>query len=126
MRQPNYSFALILLLGSTVLTCCLPKEPTQAVVAPLPQIELLSPASGTRVEPDQEIEIESRATDARGLDRIELWVDDTIYRVDKAGAQPTLQIIQSKNPFYTPEIERVFASAQRASGALQGYQGSGA
>jgi hypothetical protein len=44
----------------------------------------------------------------------------------RAEATLTLQIIQSKNPFYTPEIERVFASAQRASGALQGYQGSGA
>ncbi len=37
----------------------------------------------------------------------------------------TLQIIQSDNLFYTPEMIRVFASAQQASGALQGYQGSG-
>ena len=44
----------------------------------------------------------------------------------RAEATLTLQIIQSSNPFYTPELERVFASAQRASGALQGYQGSGA
>lgn len=43
----------------------------------------------------------------------------------RAEATLTLQIIQSHNPFYTPEVERVFASAQRASGALQGYQGSG-
>jgi hypothetical protein len=43
----------------------------------------------------------------------------------RAEATLTLQIIQSNNPFYTPEMRRVFASAQRASGALQGYQGSG-
>ncbi len=43
----------------------------------------------------------------------------------RAEATLTLRIIQSYNPFYTPEMRRVFASAQRASGALQGYQGSG-
>lgn len=43
----------------------------------------------------------------------------------RAEATLTLQIIQSNNPFYTPEISRVFASAQKASGALQGFQGSG-
>jgi len=43
----------------------------------------------------------------------------------RAEATLTLQIIQSENPFYTPELKRVFASAQQASGSLQGYQGSG-
>lgn len=43
----------------------------------------------------------------------------------RAEATLTLQIIQSDNPFYTPELRRVFASAQQASGALQGYQDSG-
>lgn len=43
----------------------------------------------------------------------------------RAEATLTLQIIQSNNWFYTPEMIRVFASAQQASGALQGYQGSG-
>lgn len=37
----------------------------------------------------------------------------------------TLQIIQSANPFYTPEVKRVYASAQKAVGAVQGYQGGG-
>ncbi len=43
----------------------------------------------------------------------------------RAEATLTLRIIQSDNEFYTPEMNRVFASAQQASGALQGYQGSG-
>jgi hypothetical protein len=34
----------------------------------------------------------------------------------------TLQIIQSANPFYTPEMKRVYASAQNAVGSLQGFQ----
>ena len=43
----------------------------------------------------------------------------------RAEATLSLQIIQSDNPFYTPEMKRVFASAKQASGSLQGYQGSG-
>ncbi|MCK4858629.1 MAG: hypothetical protein KAT58_11715 [candidate division Zixibacteria bacterium] len=43
----------------------------------------------------------------------------------RAEATLTLQIIQSNNPFYTPEISRVFASTQKALGALQGFQDSG-
>ncbi len=43
----------------------------------------------------------------------------------RAEATLTLQIIQSDNPFYIPEMKRVFASVQKASGSLQGYQGSG-
>jgi len=43
----------------------------------------------------------------------------------RAEATLTLQIIQSDNDFYNKEINRVFASAMKASGSLQGYQGSG-
>ncbi|MCP4433618.1 MAG: hypothetical protein GY806_21780 [Gammaproteobacteria bacterium] len=43
----------------------------------------------------------------------------------RAEATLTLQIIQSDNPFYTPEMKRVLTSAQKASGALQGFQSSG-
>jgi formylglycine-generating enzyme required for sulfatase activity len=60
----------------------------------LPTIELISPPSGARVAQGEELEIESRGEDARGVDRIELWVDDNIYRVDDAGAQPTFHVIQ--------------------------------
>ena len=43
----------------------------------------------------------------------------------RAEATLTLRIIQSDNEFYTPEMQRVLASARQASGALQGYQGTG-
>jgi len=42
----------------------------------------------------------------------------------RAEATLTLRIIQSNNEFYTPEMRRVFTSAQEASGSLQGFQGS--
>lgn len=43
----------------------------------------------------------------------------------RAEATLTLRIVQSDNEFYTQEMKRVYASAQQASGSLQGYQGSG-
>ena len=43
----------------------------------------------------------------------------------RAEATLTLQIIQSDNEFYTPEMRRVYNSARDGSGALQGYQNSG-
>lgn len=39
----------------------------------------------------------------------------------RAEATLTLQVIQSRNNYYTPEIERMYNSAQSAVGSLQGY-----
>lgn len=44
----------------------------------------------------------------------------------RAEATLTMQVIQSRNKFYTAEIERMFASAQQGLGSLQGFQDSGA
>ena len=43
----------------------------------------------------------------------------------RAESTLTMQIIQSDNEFYTPEMRRVFNSAKQGSGALQGFQNSG-
>lgn len=43
----------------------------------------------------------------------------------RAEATLSLQVIQSRNDYYTPEIERMFNSAQAAVGSLQGYQATG-
>ena len=43
----------------------------------------------------------------------------------RAEATLTLQVIQSRNDYYTPEIKRMFTSAQNAVGSLQGYQATG-
>lgn len=40
----------------------------------------------------------------------------------RAEATLTLQVIQSRNDFYTPEIKRMYTSAQQATGSLQGFQ----
>ena len=43
----------------------------------------------------------------------------------RAEATLSLQVIQSRNDYYTPEIQRMFTSAQQAVGALQGFQATG-
>ncbi len=43
----------------------------------------------------------------------------------RAEATLTLQIVQSDNKLYNDEMKRVFSSVQKATGAVQGYQGSG-
>jgi len=40
----------------------------------------------------------------------------------RAEATLTLQVIQSRNDYYTPEIKRMYTSAQKASGSIQGFQ----
>lgn len=37
----------------------------------------------------------------------------------------TLQIIQSENPLYTPEVRRIYNSAQKSAGSMQGFQETG-
>jgi formylglycine-generating enzyme required for sulfatase activity len=77
-----------------LVTACMPPTLTPIAQSELPQVELISPPSGTRVVLHEEVELESRSTDARGLSRIELWVDEAIYRVDEADGQTTFRVIQ--------------------------------
>jgi formylglycine-generating enzyme required for sulfatase activity len=84
----------VLLVVLVLASGCISGRSTQVAEADLPTIEILSPASGARVAVGEELEIESRASDARGIDRVELWVDGGIYRVDEARAQPAYRVIQ--------------------------------
>ena len=88
MKRARVLWTPVLLLA---LCAC---SPTQAAEVARPTVEIISPPSGARVAQGEELEIESRAGDARGVDRVELWVDDQIYRVDEAGAQPSFHVIQ--------------------------------
>jgi formylglycine-generating enzyme required for sulfatase activity len=90
MKRALYTLALALLL----VAACKPPQPTQVSSTSAPTIEIVSPPSGARVVQGEELEVESRSADGRGIDRVELWVDDTIYRVDQAEAQPNYHVIQ--------------------------------
>ncbi|MBN1642352.1 MAG: SUMF1/EgtB/PvdO family nonheme iron enzyme [Anaerolineae bacterium] len=87
--------AHVVLLALIVLVsgCALGRD-TEVVEVQLPTIEILSPASGARVVIGEELEIESRASDARGINRVELWIDGGIYRVDEARGQTAYRVIQ--------------------------------
>jgi formylglycine-generating enzyme required for sulfatase activity len=88
--KPLCALALIPLLVSA----CALSTPGQVAGNPLPTIELISPPSGVRVILGEELEIETRSSDERGLERIELWVDESIYRVDQASGQASFHVIQ--------------------------------
>ena len=83
MRRVLSLPVLLLLLASA----CMPPSSTPVAEASSPQTELLAPPSGTRLLLGEELEVESRSTDGRGLSRVELWVDGGIYRVDEAKGQ---------------------------------------
>lgn len=87
-------YLIPLVLVMLFVSACMPPSLTPVARSDLPQIEIISPPSGTRVLLYQEVEIESRSADARGLNRIELWVDESIYRVDEADGQTSFHVIQ--------------------------------
>jgi formylglycine-generating enzyme required for sulfatase activity len=90
MKRTLFVLGLIL----AAVSACMPPSLTPVADLDLPQIELVAPPSGTRIELGQELEIESRSMDKRGLNRIELWIDDELYRVDEADGQTSFHVIQ--------------------------------
>jgi iron(II)-dependent oxidoreductase len=93
MSMKDATYTLVLL--SLLLSACQPVQPTPVAKASLsPTIKLISPASGAQVVLLSELEIETESTDERGLDKIELWVDDQIYRVDQASGQTSFRVVQ--------------------------------
>lgn len=85
---------LLLILLPILSACPASPTPTAVVKVNRPTIELLAPPSGVRVVLGDELEVETKSADARGLDRIELWVDGQIYRVDQVKGAPTFRVIQ--------------------------------
>ena len=92
MKRFLYIYIPVLILFFA--SACTPTRLTQVVEVPRPRLELVSPPSGTRVILGEELNVETRATDERGLNCTELWVDDAIYRVDEAKGQPSFHVVQ--------------------------------
>jgi formylglycine-generating enzyme required for sulfatase activity len=93
-HAPVLSILVLLALALAAATACRAAQPTEVAETERPTVEVISPPSGIRVVPGEEVEIESRTTDSRGVERVELWLDDGIYRVDEGGAQPSFHVIQ--------------------------------
>ena len=85
------AIAVLLLLVAGILACELPGLGGGTK----PTVVILSPASGTQVKAGQTVAIQSSATDAKGVTRVELWVDGSLVRFDvDPQQQPTLSVTQ--------------------------------
>jgi len=85
------AIAVLLLLVVGILACELPGLGGGAK----PTVAILSPASGTQVKAGETVAIQSSATDAKGVTRVELWVDGSLVRFDvDPQQQPTLSVTQ--------------------------------
>jgi len=72
------SVAVLLLLVVGILACELPGLGGGTK----PTVVILSPSSGTQVKAGETVAIQSSATDAKGVTRVELWVDGLLLRSD--------------------------------------------
>jgi len=68
--------------------------------AALPSVVIIAPPSGARATVGQEVEVQSLATDDRGIARVELWVDDVLVQQDTppTGQPPSFSVVQRWTP----------------------------
>ena len=59
-----------------------------------PIVVILSPPEGARVPLGQDVPVRSRASDDRGLARVELLVDGGVYRTYEAAGQIAVEVVQ--------------------------------
>jgi hypothetical protein len=79
-----------------ILACQIPgmvEKPTK------PTVVVDSPPSGTQVKVGEEVEVDSTATDEKGVTRVELWVDGALVRSDQSPTpQPAFSLVQRWTP----------------------------
>gem|GEM_PF-1315250 len=84
MPQPvistNRIMTVIGLLLATSLACSIGRSATPAAGAP--SVTITSPLPGQRAPVGEPLVINSTSVDKDGIQRVELWIDDTLLRVD--------------------------------------------
>ncbi len=84
---------VVLLLAAIILACRFPGGQPQ--VTGKPTILISAPLTGTKIDVGQTVSVESTATDAEGVTKVELWVDGQLYREDSPPApQPSYTVVQ--------------------------------
>ncbi|MGC8878664.1 MAG: NBR1-Ig-like domain-containing protein [Anaerolineae bacterium] len=68
----------LLLIAALAVTAVLALLLLRGPATP-PQVVITAPLNGTVVSPGKEVEVQVVAQDARGITRIDLWVDNTLY-----------------------------------------------
>ena len=83
----NHKILLGLIVSMVVLTACTGAKPG---------VVILSPAHGSQFSEGESVAVQSTATDAAGITRVELLVDGAVVRLDSAPTpQTTFTLIQT-------------------------------
>ena len=85
MRIPNRTnlrLALLvpLFVALVLSSCTVGPQPTS--VASAPTVSVTQPVSGQTLQVDQELLVDSTSISASGIQRVELWIDNVLTRVD--------------------------------------------
>ena len=105
LRHLGLLFVVILLAGS-LLACDLssitdltggPSQPSK------PIISVNAPTSGAEFQVGQQVNVLSSASDANGINRVELYVDGTLYRTDPS-PNPSPNALVSISQAWTAEV----------------------
>ena len=95
----------ILLCGFFLVSCQLFAEEEPINLPPV--VQIVSPASNARIATGKEVEIKSVATDESFIERIELYVNDDLIRIDSPpikGGQVTFTVLQRWVPIQAGEV----------------------
>ncbi len=112
------SILFVTLCGLFLVGCQLFAEEMPINEPPL--VQIISPASNARIPTGKEVEIKSVATDESFIERIELYVNDDLIRIDSPpikGGQVTFTVLQRWVPIRAGEV-RVRVVAYDADGAI--------
>jgi len=120
MKSGRYSrWHLWLVIGFLIvaaLACTLPWPRRGAG----PSVVIDDPPSGTTVQVGQEVTIQSTSTDAGGVTKVELWVDEDLVHTDSspvAKGQTPFSVLQSWAPL-SPGEYTIVVKAHNAAGQV--------
>lgn len=95
LRHLGLLFVVVLLLGG-VLACDVDLMPSAGPSQPT--ITLTAPTSGAEFQVGEEVDVLSSSSDAKGVMRVELYVDRVLYRTDPSpipSGSPQMMLVQT-------------------------------
>lgn len=114
----RFALAFALMLSTMLLAACGIGKPTP-IVAP-PAVSITSPADGHTVQEGVDVPIDSTANDTQGVLKVELWVDDSLYRVDVSPQPEGQTTFVVSQPWHAAVVgsHKVVAKAYSKSGQV--------
>jgi hypothetical protein len=102
LRHLRLLFIVILLAGG-LLACDLSDITGGASQPSTPTITITAPTSGAEFQVGQQVNVLSSASDARGINRVELYVDGVLYRTDPS-PNPSPNALVSFSQAWTADV----------------------